>query len=104
MDIVISENKLKSICQNIIDTELDSIRSESDDWGLGEMWELQVLNSISKIVVDKVVPHKRILILVDLYVKDEDLEYDDILSELRYRVEKNWFPNSFIQVNEFIIE
>ena len=92
------------MCQTIIDNEFDSIKKESDDWGLGEAYELEVLGSINKIVVNRVVSYTRINIYVDLYVISMSYEYDDFMSELNYRVQSNYFPNSFIQINEIIKE
>jgi len=88
----------------IIDNEFDSIKKESDEWGLGEAYELEVLDSIDRIVVNRVVYHTRINIYIDLHVISTSYEYDDVMSELNYRVQSNYFPNSFIQINEIIKE
>ena len=43
MKIIITENqidKLQVHIQNVIDSELDNIREESEEWGLGEMDEV----------------------------------------------------------------
>ena len=93
------EKQLKIICQDIIDSALDSIVKDSEDWGLGEMYELETLDSIDKIVVTNVTSHTRITIYVDIYLKtkeEDQYDYYDIMSELRYRVESRWIPNSFI--------
>jgi len=104
MDFKISNEKLHSLCQTIIDNTFDSIKKESDDWGLGEAYELEVLGSIDKIVVNRVVSYTRINIYVDLYVISTSYEYDDVMSELNYRIQENYLPNSFVQINEIIEE
>ena len=95
------DEKIKIVCQYVIDSELESIVKESEEWGLGEMEELRIINSIDKIVVDRVTSQTRVTIYVDIYSnsKEEDeIEYDDFMSELRYRIETKWIPNSFIQL------
>ena len=103
MNFEISNEKLKIVCQKIVDSELDSIKKESDEWGLGEMAELKIINSIDKIVVDRVTSHTRITIYIDLHVNDlsHDYDYEDFMSELNYRIQ-SYLPKSFVQVNEII--
>jgi len=104
MKFNISNEKLHNTCQTIVDDAFDSIKKESDDFGLGEAYELEVIDSINKIVVDRVVSYTRINIYVDLHVTSTSYEYDDFMSELNYKVQSNYFPNSFIQINEIIKE
>lgn len=95
------DEKIKIACQNVIDSEVDSILKESEDWGLGEIWRSIYITSIDKIVVDRVTFQTRVTIYVDIYsnLNEEDkIEYDDFMSELRYRIETKWIPNSFIQL------
>ena len=51
--------KLQKHIQNLIDGELDNLREESQDWGLGEMDELEELESVKRIEIDRIVPYKR---------------------------------------------
>jgi hypothetical protein len=49
--------KFKKHIQNLIDGELDNLREESQDWGLGEMDELEELESVKRIEIDRIVPY-----------------------------------------------
>ena len=52
MKVVITQeqkNKLEKIIQRIIDSELDNIRKESEEWGLGEMDELHEIERFHKV-------------------------------------------------------
>ena len=55
MKFIISENKvesLKQIAQYLIDNELNNLRIMSDEeWGMGEMDEINEVSSIDKIIV-----------------------------------------------------
>lgn len=104
MNVEITEqqlDKLKVIIQNIIDSELNSLREQSEEWGLGEMDELHELDSIDKIVIDRVVPYTKIKVYVNLYKNSDREDFDMVLSELRYQLEQ-WVPNSVLLLNEII--
>jgi len=102
MNLKLSEDKLYKIIQRIVSSELDSIKKESEEWGLGEAYEMEVLDSIEKIVVDRVVTYTRVNIYVNLYVNSESYDYDDVMSELNYRIQEHYIPNSFTQINSII--
>lgn len=105
MKIIISETKIKELgkfIETLINSELDIIRSESDDWGLGEMEDIMELESIDKITVDRVVPYIGTTVYVTIHInKDRDLDYQNIMSELRYRLGK-WIPNVRIFIDSII--
>jgi hypothetical protein len=105
MKFVISEtqnNKLKEHIQYLIDSELDNIKNDSDDWGMGEMDALMEIGSIDKIVIDRIVPHMGTVVYIDIIRKpnmDFRYEYDNTLSEIEYRIE-DWIPNIKIFIND----
>ena len=107
MKYIITEtqsNKLKEHIQYLIDSELDNIKNESDEWGLGEMDELMEIGSIDKIVIDRIVPHMGTVVYIDIIRKpnmDFRQEYDNTLSEIEYRMEE-WIPNIKIFINDII--
>lgn len=92
---------MKTNIQEIINGSLDAIRKESEEWGLGEMDEINELESIDKIVIDRVVPYVGLTVYVKLYINNERDEFDNILSELNYRVQK-WLPNVRIFIDSII--
>jgi len=92
---------IKTNIQEVINGSLDAIRKESEEWGLGEMDEINELESIDKIVIDRVVPYVGLTVYVKLYINNECDEFDNILSELNYRVQK-WLPNVRIFIDSII--
>jgi hypothetical protein len=94
-------SKLKNFVQSFINSELETIKNESDDWGLGEMDELDEINSVDKIVVDRIVPYTQIKVYVKIYRNSEREEFDNLMSELRYRLQQN-IPNSNILIDEIM--
>lgn len=94
-------SKLKNFVQSFINSELETIKNESDDWGLGEMDELDEINSVDKIVVDRIVPYTQIKVYVKIYRNSEREEFDNLMSELGYRLQQN-IPNSNILIDEIM--
>jgi hypothetical protein len=92
---------IKTNIQEVINGSLDAIRKESEEWGLGEMDEINELESIDKIVIDRVVPYVGLTVYVKLYINNERDEFDNILSELNHRVQK-WLPNVIIFIDSII--
>ena len=102
MNIELPVEKLKPIIQNLINGALDSIREESEEWGLGEMDELQEIESINKIVIDRIYNQaNRIYVSVDVYTNSRRQVFDNVLSEIRYRTQE-WVPQVVIIENEIV--
>ena len=94
MKILISESqqeKMKSIIQDLIDGALNELREMSDDWGLGEMDEIDELEAIDKIVVNDVHMGKPIVVDIDIYVNRNRYDFDNITAHVEDYV-KSWFP------------
>ena len=105
MRYIISEShieQLKLHIQNLIDSELDNLREESMEWGLGEMDEYEEISSVNRIEVVRIVPYTGIKVYVNFYVNNEEREdYNSIRAEIQYRVSK-WIPNIKIFIDEII--
>jgi hypothetical protein len=105
MKYIITEShfgQLKNHIQNLIDSELDNLREESMEWGLGEMDEYEEISSINRIEVDRIVPYTGIKVYVNLYVNNEDREdFNNVRSEIQYRVSE-WVPNIVILIDSVI--
>jgi len=94
MKILISESqqeKMKSIIQDLIDGALNELREMSDDWGLGEMDEIDELESIDKIVVNDVHMGKPIVVDIDIHVNRNRYDFDNITAHVEDYV-MSWFP------------
>lgn len=93
--------KIHKIIQGLIDSELNSLREESEEWGLGEMDEIDEISSINKIVIDRISPFKGISVYIDIYSNTGREDYDNVRGEIQYRVSE-WFPNVKLFINEII--
>jgi|LauGreSBDMM110SN_4_FD.fasta_scaffold125165_2 hypothetical protein len=102
MKFIISENKvesLKQIAQYLIDNELNNLRIMSDEeWGMGEMDEINEVSSIDKIIVDKLEMSDGVNIYVDMYVLTDREEFDLVIGAVEYSLEQ-WLPNVKVLTN-----
>ena len=106
MKILISESqqeKMKSIIQDLIDAALNEVREESEDWGLGEMDEIDELEAIDKIVVNDVHMGKPIVVDIDIYVNRNRYDFDNVTAHVEDYV-MSWFPGVEFSGYEIIDE
>lgn len=106
MKFIISENKVKSlkqIAQYLIDNELNNLRIMSDEeWGMGEMDEIEEVSSVDKIIVDKIEMSDGVNVYIDMYVLTDREEFDLVLGAVEYSLEE-WLPNLMVYVNKIIL-
>jgi len=106
MKILISENKieqLKIFVQEILDDELNNLRQMADEeWGLGEMDEINEVSSVENIVVDEIKATDGISVNVNLYLNGDREEFDNIFAMIEYVIEQ-WFPNAEINIEKVYI-
>jgi 5-methylcytosine-specific restriction endonuclease McrBC GTP-binding regulatory subunit McrB len=106
MKILISENKieqLKIFVQEILDDELNNLRQMADDeWGLGEMDEINEVSSVENIVVDEIKTTDGISVNINLYLNGDREEFDNIFAMIEYVIEQ-WFPNAEIHIEKVYI-
>lgn len=93
--------KLSIIIQGLIDSQLNIIREESEEWGLGEIDEYDEVNSVDKIIIDRIVPYSKIKVYVDLYRNSDREEFDNIRAELQYMINE-WLPKVELYINQII--
>jgi hypothetical protein len=93
--------KVHKITQGLIDSELNSLREESEEWGLGEMDELDEINSVDKIIINRISPFQGISVYINIYTNTGREEYDNVRGEIQYRISE-WFPNIKLFINEII--
>lgn len=105
MKFVISEtqlNKMYNLIQGIIDKELLRIRRESEDWGLGEMDELDEIESIDKIIVKNIDSNgKNIKVYVDIHRNSNRYDFDNVLRELEFML-GSFIPDIKLIENDII--
>lgn len=104
MKYVITPEQAESLKKNIqtfVDYALNSIRTQSEDWGLGEMDELEEIGAIDKIVVSHITYHSRLVVYVDIYQNDYRDDFDNTVSELQY-ILNDVFPEIVFHLNKVI--
>jgi len=106
MKIIITESKvgqLKTLLQEILDDELNNLRQEADEeWGLGEMDEINEVSSVEKIVVDEIKTTDGISVNVNLYLNTDREDFEIILPMIEYSIEQ-WIPNAKIYINKIYL-
>jgi hypothetical protein len=106
MKIIITENKieqLKIFVQEILDDELNNLRQMADEeWGLGEMDEIDEVSSVDKIIVDEIKTTGGISVNVNLYLNRDREDFEIILPMIEYVIEQ-WFPNAEIHIEKVYI-
>jgi len=102
MKFIISENKiesLKQLIQGLVDNELNNLRVMSDEeWGMGEMDEINEVSSIDKIIVDKLEMSDGVNVYIDMYVLTDREEFDLVIGAVEYSLEQ-WLPNVKVLTN-----
>ena len=71
MRFLITETQKQSIetaIQDLIDSEFESIRMESEDWDMDMMSELKQVDSVDKIKVSNVDTLEGLKVYVDIYI------------------------------------
>lgn len=99
MKYLIKESKLEKHIQALIDASIRSLIEHSEDWGLGEMHELEVLNSLNRIEIDRIVSVKKIKVYINMYLNYYYDDMDDLRSEIQYKLEE-WIPNIELYINQ----
>ncbi len=92
---------MDKIIQDLINSELESIQIESEDWGMGEMDEIDEVQSVDKIVVDRVVTINKIKVYVNIYKNSNRYDFDNLRAEIQYRLER-WLPNIELYIEDII--
>ena len=102
MRYIITDEQAKTmeeVINGIIDSELNNIRTQSEDWGLGEMDEIDEINSIHKIIVDRIDFEDGIKVYVNLYITTDRDDFYNVISSLEYDV-STWIPNAELEIND----
>ena len=97
----LNESKLESITQKMIDKWLENIRAESEDWGLGEMDELDEVDSIEKLVLNNLTMENPPVAYIDLYKNSQRHDFDNSLINLEYHL-KEYIPGIKVIFNNII--
>jgi len=102
MKYIITDEQVKTmenVINGIIDGELCSIRTQSEDWGLGEMDEIDEINSVEKITVDRIDFDNGIKVYVNVYISTDRDDFYNVISSVEYEVSR-WIPGAELEINE----
>jgi len=97
----LSESNIDMDIQMIIDGTLQKLQDDTFEMGLGEMDELDEINSVDKIKVTNFVWDEVPVLNVDLYVNSNREDFDNIIAAMEYNVDK-YIGNSQIIVDNII--
>ena len=104
MKYIVTESQVKTLqdqIQGLIDSTLDTLKEESDEWGMGEMDELDEVSSVENIVVNNVVKTDGILVSVTIHKNSRRNDFDNLISEIEARM-SDWIPNLELYIENTI--
>ena len=104
MKYVITESQSKSfqeMIQRLIDDTFETIKEESEDWGMDEMDAIHEVQSVDKIVVNRVEHNKVLQVYVNIYINYPRYDFENILNEIEYRI-RQYIPKTNLIENEII--
>jgi hypothetical protein len=97
----ITESNIEGGLQIIIDSSLQKLQDDTFEMGLGEMDELNEINSVDEIKITNFVKDKVSVLHVDLYVNSDRENFDNIIASMEYELEK-YIGNILIIVDNII--
>jgi hypothetical protein len=97
----LTESNMERGLQRMLDGALQKLQNSTEEMGLGEMDELDEINSIDEIKVTNFVKDKTPVLYVDLYVNSNRDDFDNIIYTMEYELEKH-IGNIQIIVNKII--
>ena len=97
----ITESNIEGGLQIIIDSSLQKLQDDTFEMGLGEMDELNEINSVDEIKITNFVKDNVSVLHVDLYVNSDREDFDNIIASMEYELEK-YIGNILIIVDNII--
>jgi hypothetical protein len=87
--------------QGMINSTLDTIIEESDEWGMGEMDELDEVSSVDNIVVNSVDKTVFMRVSVTIHKNSKRQDFDNTINEIEARMQ-DWIPNIELYIENII--
>jgi hypothetical protein len=85
----LNESAIERGLQRMIDAGLQKLRNSTEEMGLGEMDELDEINSVDEIKITNFVKDEVPVLYVDLYVNSNRDDFDNIIYTMEYELEKH---------------
>jgi hypothetical protein len=106
MKYIVTESQIKSLhnmIQGMINSTLDTIIEESDEWGMGEMDELDEVSSVDNIVVNSVDKTVFMRVSVTIHKNSKREDFDNLINEIEARMQE-WIPNIELYIENIVDE
>jgi hypothetical protein len=97
----LTESNMERGLQRMLDGALQKLQNSTEEMGLGEMDELDEINSVDEIKITNFVKDEVPVLYVDLYVNSDRDDFDNIIYTMEYELEKH-IGNIQIIVNKII--
>lgn len=97
----ITESKMDERIQMMVSRSLQAMQDETFEMGLGEMDELNEINSIDEIKVTNIIMDEVPLLYVDLYVNSERRDFDNVISTIEVDINR-YLPNVQVILDKII--
>jgi hypothetical protein len=97
----ITESKFHNSIQKMVNRSLEKMQDYAFEMGLGEMDELNEINSVDEIKVKNIVMGEVPLLYIDIYINSNRRDFDNVISEIEVEVSR-FLPNTQIIVDEMI--
>jgi hypothetical protein len=97
----LTESNMERGLQRMLDGALQKLQNSTEEMGLGEMDELDEINSVDEIKITNFVKDKVSVLHVDLYVNSDRDDFDNIINTMEYEIEK-YIGNVQIIVDKII--
>jgi hypothetical protein len=97
----LTESNMERGLQRMLDGALQKLQNSTEEMGLGEMDELDEINSVDDIKITNFVKDEVPVLYVDLYVNSNRDDFDNIIYTMEYELEKH-IGNIQIIVNKII--
>ena len=85
----LNESAIEKGLQRMVDGALQKLQNSTEEMGLGEMDELDEINSVDEIKITNFVKDKVPVLYVDLYVNSNRDDFDNIIYTMEYELEKH---------------
>jgi len=85
----LTESNMERGLQRMLDGALQKLQNSTEEMGLGEMDELDEINSVDEIKITNFVKDEVPVLYVDLYVNSNRDDFDNIIYTMEYELEKH---------------
>jgi divalent metal cation (Fe/Co/Zn/Cd) transporter len=87
--------------QGMVNSTLDTIIEESDEWGMGEMDELDEVSSVDNIVVNSIDKTVFMRVSVTIHKNSKREDFDNLINEIEARMQE-WIPNIELYIENIV--